>query len=725
MEAIHAPYAWQFWTGDDVAERAEINIGLIDVDFDGEHQDLQFEQLFWNDTSTAQGGHGTHVAGIFAAGFDNGLGVTGVYPLAEGHLYGVSNTDMTGFALKAALAELIVRDVKVINYSMGYADDLIPFLAAKGYQDYQWLISYVAAVIEDFLERMLDKGYDFVIVAAAGNGAATKFRQAGQDGDEYHGWEKTNAAFSGETSQELAGWRSGISAIGQGRVRDHVIVVGNAALDGNTGGEPPFYKLASRSDGGDRVDVMAPGTDIWSTIPGNGYTSKSGTSQAAPHVSGVAALVWSFNPTLTGAQVKNIVVKSGSPSSQEVEGTSLRLVDANKAISLAAMTTGASQSDGTQNGVVISAVTGPDEQRLDKATVEVLDAQTGDVVSEAAATTDGDGRFELILPAGTYTLRASAEGYNDQTTDTITVETGQVLYLAWIELEPLAGTTSNQDSFDQIRYVAPPDGLAPQGEFGTHRYRVFQLADSDDFGPLRFDYATRYCLSLGGHLATIASAEEDTAVYQYIISQGVASAYFGLTQAANSESWGWLTFEPFLYRNWALGEPNNEDGVEAFGMYYWKYDDGKWNDGDFTEMIVDGGSNFVCEWDSADAYDTVASQINPIGLALPGYPPLPVVDRTNWIIYDEGYRSDRREVAFFDVAAGTGAQNIVWDESLELTDPVAHINSIKFYLDTDTNTWIEFETDYPRISDWGTAVYLSTMRVVDAAGDTVLEPYTG
>ncbi|MDR1823929.1 MAG: carboxypeptidase regulatory-like domain-containing protein [Bifidobacteriaceae bacterium] len=122
------------------------------------------------------------------------------------------------------------------------------------------------------------------------------------------------------------------------------------------------------------------------------------------------------------------------------------------AVGLAAITRGASQSDGTQNGVVISAVTGPDEQRLDKATVEVLDAQTGDVVSETAATTDVDGRFELILPAGTYTLKASAEGYNDQTTDTITVETGQVLYLAWIELEPLEGWAAEQGLISYIAF---------------------------------------------------------------------------------------------------------------------------------------------------------------------------------------------------------------------------------------------------------------------------------
>ncbi len=92
------------------------------------------------------------------------------------------------------------------------------------------------------------------------------------------------------------------------------------AATGNTGGSvlyPAAYdsvlavaatdqsdQRAAFSNFGPEVDVAAPGVDIYSTWPWvTGYFTKSGTSMAAPHVAGVAALVWTQWPQLSARQV--------------------------------------------------------------------------------------------------------------------------------------------------------------------------------------------------------------------------------------------------------------------------------------------------------------------------------------------------------------------------------------------------------------------------------------
>ena len=61
-----------------------------------------------------------------------------------------------------------------------------------------------------------------------------------------------------------------------------------------------------------QVDVFAPGVDILSTVPGGGYERESGTSMAAPVVSGLAAMLMSYFPNLSAADVKRIILDSAT-----------------------------------------------------------------------------------------------------------------------------------------------------------------------------------------------------------------------------------------------------------------------------------------------------------------------------------------------------------------------------------------------------------------------------
>jgi subtilisin family serine protease len=62
------------------------------------------------------------------------------------------------------------------------------------------------------------------------------------------------------------------------------------------------------SYGATQVDIAAPGSSIYSTLPGNAYGSLSGTSMATPHVAGAAALYASANPNATAAQIKAAIL---------------------------------------------------------------------------------------------------------------------------------------------------------------------------------------------------------------------------------------------------------------------------------------------------------------------------------------------------------------------------------------------------------------------------------
>ncbi len=431
VEAIKAPVAW--------AHRDEMNpitIGLIDSGFDTLHSDLTITCPQHN---VQIANHGTHVAGTMAADMDRD-GITGVMPTTKSNgdrlvtLVGASEVqngngfeDWFTFEFKCCLAELFVRNTKVINISQGF-NWYIPnnwdnsyFTNGSITNKARSLARAYSIPIESFIKKSLERNYEFVIVAAAGN-----------DGG-------IDATFSSP-------W----NAIEDETVKNHIIVVGSIT---NGGRENHWFKadthkgysISSFSNSGNRVDVVAPGDIIYSTVPvsmdtdGNadGFAYMSGTSMAAPHVSGVASMVWSINPNLTGSQVKEIVVKSADRPITHTDGITYNILNAenavNKAIESKTSISPWTPLDSNYGAVVSRVVESANNNNIiSNAIISAYDGN-GEYVGSAMSD-ENAGQFELYLPDGEYTIVAYQMGYMPAVKRNIKFSSGEVNYIDWFKL---------------------------------------------------------------------------------------------------------------------------------------------------------------------------------------------------------------------------------------------------------------------------------------------------
>lgn len=142
---------------------------------------------------------------------------------------------------------------------------------------------------------------------------------------------------------------------------------------------------------------------------------------------------------------------------------------------------------------------------------------------------------------------------------------------------------------------AAPENL-PEGLYywNTHYYAFYDSATS-------WDEAVKFCTDKGGYLASITSEDENTVVFGFLQEKGIQNAYIGWYLDDNTKRWQWVNGEEVVYENWSPGEPNGEGGREKYGMFYYKYKTGAWNDGDFGGRTQNGGTTFVCEWNSYPA----------------------------------------------------------------------------------------------------------------------------
>jgi hypothetical protein len=215
----------------------------------------------------------------------------------------VSHPDLSGRALAGYN---FVDDNQDVADVYGHGTHVAGIIAASGEDGYgvvglAWRVSILPVKV---LDGQGSGSYSDVIAGlryAADNGAAVINLSLG----------------GGARSQALQ------EAVDYARARGAVVVAaaGNEALNSLSypaacqgviavGATGDYDQRASFSNTGEGLDIVAPGTSIYSTTPGGGYAYKSGTSMSTPQVSGAFALLLSQRPELGAAQAESVILSS-------------------------------------------------------------------------------------------------------------------------------------------------------------------------------------------------------------------------------------------------------------------------------------------------------------------------------------------------------------------------------------------------------------------------------
>ena len=607
MKAIDAPGAWVYRN-----QMGPVNVGVIDGMFYTYHEDLKnvFQEMpLGNVTDMGEeryngGGnwtdqdHATHVSGIIGAEFNNRKGVCGVAPNVK--LYGVDahsnivmkySNDGTSYVsdsywMQIAMVYLVgEKHCQVINLSQEQG-----YFATKTMDDWNKNMA-------SFIKRLHDKSKnEFVICKAAGNDAKDA--------------------------------RKGIlSGIEDSEVESMIIVVGSAAVSGKHsyfGCKHDGYRVASHSNRGSRVDVLAPGGDnestkfpdaqIYSTIPG-GYRYLYGTSMAAPHVAGVAAMIFGIDPTFTAEEVKDIIVSTATGSYENGIGNkkcSRGLLNARLAVEEAIRRRDKKASS-------------PDES-AGKHRYKIYYDTLSWEEAKAACEAKGGHLATITSEKEQYLLELSNDknqnlwigGYKNVEGQWCWVTGEPWAYENWGDGEPnnssnvVAGEScvamwpekwndlANGNIYEQSGYIC--EWEATNGEstveedgYAGHVYEFYTLPESEwESGPITWEQAERRCEWKGGHLAVIESQAENDYLYAAMKQKEYENACFGYSDKETEGSWKWVNGMQSAYTNWHSGEPNHQNGNEHYAMFYQKFDDGTWNDGN---GLIDADCAYICEWD--------------------------------------------------------------------------------------------------------------------------------
>ena len=293
FDSVSLPSAWDIVVGDsEEPQWSRLKVGVLDSGIQADHPDLanRIDKTLCRDfTTTTTGvagglqdpyGHGTLVAGIIGA---NGTRLTGV-------CWGVALVSLRVFDSGMSLKNNSSR----VRYAVDFAKkNNIPILNYSG---------LVLSTDTDFYDLYLSiRQYPGLFVCAAGN-----YQEDNDKVPLYPSNFTVKSNYGPGLSNLISVGAYTITSTGEERIAENYD-------SGWIKKEEPGSNYGEKT-----VDLFAPGTSIFSTDHNNGYAYMSGTSAATPFVTGVAALVKSLHPEMTGAELKialrkSVVVGLGAP----------------------------------------------------------------------------------------------------------------------------------------------------------------------------------------------------------------------------------------------------------------------------------------------------------------------------------------------------------------------------------------------------------------------------
>jgi hypothetical protein len=326
---------------------AEVKVAIIDSGIDYTHPDLNANYVDGYDFVNGDAdpmddhGHGTHCSGIVAAE-DNGTGAVGVAPDAD--LYGLKVLAANGSGsygnVVAALEWAMSHGIQVTSNSYGSS-------------------GYPGSLVE-YTFNLAANSYGIINVCAAGNSG--------------------NTAGTGDNMIYPARFDSCIAV----------------AATTNTVGD----LRASFSSTGQQMELAAPGAGIYSTVPGGGYESWSGTSMACPHVSGVVALMISAGVTDIRATLAETAEDLGDPGWDPQYGYGL--------VNAVAAVGGSSGS--TNNPPVANYQSLETNEDTSRAIVLTASDPDGDTLTYHIVSSPSNGNLSGVAPNVSYTPDANYNG---------------------------------------------------------------------------------------------------------------------------------------------------------------------------------------------------------------------------------------------------------------------------------------------------------------------------